>query len=198
MGKRKRKITYVDADGNEIVMEDAIVLDLSKGSLEDLIETAIDADIDDITIKEKANEIKKFLKEFPSKKVALERWYFLGKILSFVDKLNIVDEDAKREAFKRIFDDLKADSNRDPVVDKIVRYPLHMYNLARLPKDMVFSKNMTWSKWFDILEYNAVYQDKNLLREFVNKCSTQNWNSERIRKEVQNLNRKIKESKNKK
>jgi len=192
MGRRKRKITYIDADGKEIVMEDAIVLDLSKGSLEDLIETAIDAEIDDETIRKKANEIKIFLKEFPSDKGALEKWYQLGKILSFVDKLKIMDDDAKREAFRRIFDDLKADPDRDPAVDRIVRYPLHMYNLAKLPKSIVFIKNMTWSKWFDILEYNAVYQDRKLLGQFVRQCSAHNWNAGEIRKKVQILNRQLK------
>lgn len=192
MGKRKRKVEYIDGDGKKHILEDAIILDLSKGSLEDLIETAIDAEIDDVRIKEKVFEIKEFLKSFPASKGALKKWYNLGKILSFVDKLKIKDDDSKKEAFKRIFDDLRADPDRDPSVEKMVRYPLHMYNLAKLPRGIVFSKNMTWSKWFDILEYTAVFKNRQVLKKFIQKCSSQNWNSGKIRKEIQILNKQLK------
>ena len=122
----------------------------------------------------------------------LRKWYEVGKVLQFVDELNLRDDAARREAFQRLFDDLAVDINRNPSFNKLTRYPNHMYRLAGLPKTLIFSPNMTWSKWFDILEYRRVYENPVVLEKLVQNCSRHNWNANTLRHELQNQNRALK------
>ncbi len=189
---KKRKIKYVDGDGVEHILDNAIEITLGGGtSIEDLVEEALNIDEDDEVIKQKAKEIETFLKKNADKN-ALKKWYDLGQILQFVNELNLNDEASKKEAFRRLFLDLNVDTIRNPALEKIVRYPYHMYILSRIPQEMVFRKGMTWSKWFDILEYKAIVNNSNILNTLVKECCEKNWSSSVLRKKLQALNKKLK------
>lgn len=194
MSKRKIKRVYIDGDGKKHNLE-LIEVDLRKGSLEDLVETALTAEEDDRIIKKKSVEVKNFIRKTSGSKNALKRWYELGKILQFVDNLKLKGEKSKREAFQRLFKDLRVDPKRNPSVEKITRYPRHMYNLSKIPKKLVFHKGMTWSRWFDILEYKTIWGNHEILMKLVKRCCDNNWDEKRLRKELQTLNRTLKEGK---
>jgi len=191
MSRRKRKFTYKDGDGNKYKIE-ASMIDLSKGSLEELIGDALDAEEDDRVIKEKSKEIKKFINKNIDKKDKLDLWYSVGKKLQFVDNLSLNQEEDIKEAFKRLFEDLETTSAWNTKDSKAIRYPQHMYTLYKIiPKKIVFHKGMTWSKWFDILEYKNVVRNKKVLKELIHKCTKENWTAEKLRNKLQNLNKKL-------
>ncbi len=192
MVRRKRKRTYIDGDGKEHLLRGAIEIDLSHGSLEEMLEDAVKAEDDDQVIAAKAEAISSFLKRTTKSKSTLDKWYQLGRLLQFIDNLKLVGEKAKREALERLFKDLGVDPSRDPSERNVLRYPYHMYTLAKLPKDMVFKAGMNWSKWFDILEYQRIVQNSVALKKLIDDCCTGNWDSTRLRQEVQKLNRLLK------
>jgi|GEM_PF-2219260 len=192
---RKLSRKYVDGDKHEHDLSGAIEIDLTKGSLEELVGQMLDAHYDDSIIKEKSKVIRRFLKTEASGMSALEVRWHVGRILQFVDKLNLKGNDARREAFQRLFDDLKVDPKRNPSAAKLTRYPTHMYTLAKIPKELVFTKGMTWSRWFDILEYKHIVRNLRILRKLVRECCTHDWPEAELRKRVQLLNKKLKSSK---
>ena len=192
ISKRKRKRKYIDREGKEYIFEDSIEVNLKSGSLEDVLEVALKADEDDKIIQRKAIEIKNFIRKTSENKNTLKKWYELGKILRFVDRLNLKDEISKREAFQRLFQDLKVDTERNPSMEKIIRYPQHMYALSRVPRELVFYRGMNWSRWFDILEYKFILNNRKLLGEIVRECCENNWSTKKLRKELQIINRKLK------
>ena len=182
--------TYVDGNGEKYDL-DIVEIDLRKGSLGDLLASAINAEEDDKKIKKKSHEIENFIKtsgHLPT----LERWFKLGKKLQFVDDLELRDEKSKKEAFQRLFKDFEVDPKRNPSIKTIARYPKYMYNLSKIPKDLVFCNGMTWKKWFDILEYKRVWKNDKVLKDFVLKNSKLNWNAQKLRIELQKLNKELK------
>ncbi len=189
---KKRKRKYIDGDGKEYTFDDALEITLGSGSLENLLEEALDLDEDDEVIKRRAVEIKDYIKKTSRAKNVLRRWYNLGKILQFVDDLNLRDESSRNEAFRRLFHDLMVDKGRTPSLEKVSRYPEHMYMLAKIPEKIVFYSGMTWSRWFDILEYKAIVKDKQAIYRIVRDCCINNWTAKELRSQLQKLNRKIK------
>ena len=102
------------------------------------------------------------------------------------------DDASKKEAFQRLFEDLEVDPERNPSVAKAARYPEHMYRLAKIPEKLVFYKGMTWSRWFDILEYRSICDNHRILEDIVKACCDNNQDAKTLRKELQELNKKIK------
>lgn len=190
MSRRKRKIEYIDGDGNEHILEGS-TLDLSKGSLEDLIVEAIDAESDDKIIKEKSQEIKKFISKISDKKDKLKHRYELGGMLQFVDSLKLNSEEDKKAAFERLVIDLRTTSKWNPSTEKALRSPRHMYALYTIPEKIVFTNGMTWHRWFNILEYKSIVNNIEVLKELVHSCTRENWNESTLRKKVQKLNKQL-------
>lgn len=192
MSRRKKKMIYKGRDGKEYPIEGSIV-DLSKGSFEELIGEALDAETDDKAIKEKSKEIKDFINNvYVRKKDRLESWYNLGKKLQFVDTLHLKTEEDKNEAFVRLFKDLKSSPVwKNVSTSKVIRYPQHMYMLSKLPREVVFHKGMTWARWFDILEYRSIVNNIEMLKTIVYKCTTENWNEDKLRSSLQHVNKKL-------
>lgn len=187
MGRRKKKMIYKDRDGKAYKIEGTVV-DLSKGSLEDLIGEALDAEADDKIIKNKSKEIKSFIKAHIDDKNRLKCWYELGKKLQFVDSLHLNKEGDRNDAFKRLFKDLKSSPVWNTSDTKAIRYPQHMYTLSKLSKELVFHKGMTWARWFDILEYKSITNNMEILKIVVYKCTTENWNENELRSNLQKIN----------
>lgn len=195
MSRRKRKITYKDGDGKEYKLEGSVI-DLSKGSLEELVGEAIDAEADDEVLKRESREIKKFIKEHNEDEDKLKCWYELGGKLQFLDRLSLNSEEDRNEAFKRLFQDLKTSPTWTTSDAKAIRYPQHMYTLFKLPKELVFYKGMTWSRWFDILEYKSITNNPDILKNLVIKCTSEDWGEEQLRKNLQRINKEISNGKN--
>lgn len=191
--KRKRKYRgeYIDGEGN-VYRGDFLEVNLEGGNLEDLIEETLQADEDDKIIKKEAKKIKKLIDITSGEEDTLRRWYKLGKMLQFVDRLNLRTESARKEAFVRLFRDLHVDIERNPSLEKLIRYPQHMYTLAKLPEKIVFYEGMTWSRWFDILEYKTIVRDRKILYNIVKECCKNNWTTQELRKRLQLMNRMIK------
>lgn len=189
--KRKYRGRYINGNGT-VYRGDFLEVKLNGGSLEELLEETLQADEDDEIIKKEAKKIKEFIDSTSGEKNRLKSWYHLGKILQFVDKLKLNSESARKEAFARLKKDLRVDTGRNPSVEKLTRYFEHMYILARLPMKLVFHEGMTWSRWFDILEYKAIVKKRKILCEVVEKCCKNNWTADKLRKELQSLNKKAK------
>lgn len=189
--KRKYQGEYIDGDG-KVYTGDFLEVNLKGGSLEDLLEEVLLADEDDKIIKKEARKIKDFMETTSKEKNTLKRWYHLGKILQFVDRLKLKGETARKEAFKRLKKDLQVDTTRNPSLEKLTRYFEHMYILAKIPAKLVFHEGMTWSRWFDILEYKAIVKDEKNLFHIVENCCKNNWTADELRKQLQLLNKMIK------
>jgi hypothetical protein len=191
MPKRKMKRVYIDGDGVEHNLE-LIEVKMGKDSLENLVEAALTAEEDDMKIKVKSVEVRKIIERTSGRKDTLKRWYELGRVLQFVDDLKLEGENSRREAFRRLFKDLQVDTRRHPSVEKVTRYPEHMYNLSKIPEKLVFHKGMTWSRWFDILEYKAVWRKPEPREKRVKEWCGKGWDGRRLRRELQILNKRLK------
>jgi len=189
--KRKYRGQYINGNGT-VYRGDFLEVKLNGGSLEELLEETLKADEDDEIIKKEAKKIKEFIESTSGEKNRLKNWYNLGKILQFVDKLKLNSESARKEAFVRLKKDFRVDTKRNPSLEKLTRYFEHMYILAKIPVNLVFHEGMTWSRWFDILEYKAIVKDKKILCETVEKCCKNNWTADELRKQLQSLNKMIK------
>lgn len=189
--KRKYRGEYINGNGT-VYRGDFLEASLKGGRLEDILEETLQADEDDKIIKKEAKKIKEFIDTTSGEKNRLERWYHLGKILQFTDRLELKGVSARKEAFRRLKKDLRVDTKRNPSLEKLTRYFEHMYILAKIPVKLVFYEGMTWSRWFDILEYKTIVKDKKILRQTVEKCCKNNWTADELRKELQSLNKMIK------
>ena len=193
--KRKYRGRYINGNGT-VYRGDFLEVKLNAGSLEELLEETLQADEDDEIIKKEAKKIKEFIESTSGEKNRLKNWYNLGKILQFVDKLKLNSESARKEAFARLKKDLRVDTKRNPSLEKLTRYFEHMYILAKIPVKLVFHEGMTWSRWFDILEYKAIVRNKKILYSVVKRCCGNNWSAKELRRQLQVLNKKIKRQTN--
>lgn len=205
---RRRKDTYTDGAGRTFKV-DAVRIDLRPGmKIEEVVDQYLAANTDDQVIKARAKEIKVYLEQ--TKDVdPLERFYGLGQKLQFIDTLSsnsdekrrgsIFMTDDKREALRRLYLDLGVDPVRKKRISqtsKVPRYGERSYMLAKLPKELVFIKGMTWSHWFDILEYHRIFENRPMLEDLVKRCSVEDWASGKtgkLRSELQRINAEIAE-----
>jgi len=201
---RRRKFTYVDGSGKKWKI-DGVKLELSSGKdLTNLLEQYIDATLDDKVIKQKAIEISNYIQTSDAVD-RLERMYHLGAMLQFIDTLSsnsperlrgsIYMTEDRREALRRLFVDLRVDPDRKvSQKSKKHRYGERAYMLAKLPRKLVFRKGLTWSHWFDILEYPRIFQNCQVLEDLVRRCSEEGWASGKtgkLRDELQRINAEL-------
>jgi hypothetical protein len=64
-----------------------------------------------------------------------------------------------------------------------------MYLLAKQEKGDV--PRITWSHWFEILQYPRVYKNITVLRGLLQKCEAKRLSSGQLRKRVQEENKKL-------
>jgi hypothetical protein len=205
---RRRKDKYTDGAGRTFKV-DAVRIDLRPGmKIEDVVDQYLAANTDDQVIKTRAKEIKVYLEQ-TEEVDPLERFYGLGQKLQFIDTLSSNSEekrrgsifmtDDKREALRRLYLDLGVDPVRKKRISqtsKVPRYGERSYMLAKLPKELVFIKGMTWSHWFDILEYHRIFENRPMLEDLVKRCSEEDWASGKtgkLRSELQRINAEIAE-----
>jgi hypothetical protein len=186
---RRRKIVYVDGAGKKHTL-DAIKIDVSAGVNDKVVDEYLDASHDDTIIRSKAPEIRNYLQE-TEKMNKLDRYYELGHILQFIDEISTDDEDRK-QTLKRLFQDFK--TRRTFAKDRLDRYPERAYMLAKLPQELVFLPGLTWSHWFDILEYPLIFKNRLALEKLARRCSEEKWASGktgRLRTELQKTNAEL-------
>jgi hypothetical protein len=186
---RRRKIVYVDGAGKKHTL-DAIKIDVSAGVNDKVVDEYLDASHDDTIIRSKAPEIRNYLQE-TEKMNKLDRYYELGHILQFIDEISTDDEDRK-QTLKRLFQDFK--TRRTFAKDRLDRYPERAYMLAKLPQELVFLPGLTWSHWFDILEYPLIFKNRLVLEKLARRCSEEKWASGktgRLRTELQKTNAEL-------
>jgi len=183
---RRRKIEYVDGSGRKHIL-DAIRIDVSSGVNEHVVDEYLDASQDDKIIRSKAPDIRNYLEQTEGTN-KLERYYELGRRLQFIDEISSNHEDRK-QTLKRLFQDLKI--RKTLAKDRLDRYPERAYMLAKLPRELVFLPGLTWSHWFDILEYPHIFENHSVLDNIARKCSDEKWASGKtgkLRGELQKTN----------
>jgi hypothetical protein len=207
---RRRKDTYVDGAGRKFKV-DAVRIDLKPGmKLEDVVDQYLAANTDDQIIKARAKEIKEYLEQ-TEQVDPLERFYELGQKLQFIDTLSsnsqqkrkgsIFMTNDRREALRRLYVDLGVDPVRKKRISqtsKVPRYGERSYMLAKLTRELAFTKGMTWSHWFDILEYHRIFQNRLVLEDLVKRCSAEGWASGKtgkLREELQRINAELQSAK---
>ena len=190
---RRRKIQYVDGAGRKHIL-DAIKIDVSSGVDDQVVEEYLDASQDDEVIRSKAPNIRRYLQQTQEMN-RLERYYELGRLLQFIDDISSTVEDRK-QTLKRLFEDLKI--RKTVAKDRLDRYPERAYMLAKLPTELVFLPRLTWSHWFDMLEYPRIFENRSILESIARRCSEERWasgKSGKLRDELQRINAELQSDK---
>ena len=119
-------------------------------------------------------------------------YYRMGKVLQFIDKRKFQQERSK--IWRRIAKDLKPAyffGKEQTPKDKIPRYPETMYLLSKQSIEDV--KRVTWSHWYEILQYPRIREKRRLIRKLLDECTKENLTSQQLRKRVQELNKELAE-----
>jgi len=203
---RRRRYIYEDGEGRKFKV-DAVRIKLKPSTkLEEVFDKYIILTQDDEIIKKHVKEIRNYMEQTEDLD-SLERFYGLGQRLQFIDTLSsnsqekrkgsIYMTDDRRDALKRLYVDLGADPERKKrisQVSKTHRYGERAYMLAKLPKELVFTKRLTWSHWFDILEYPRIFENRQVLEDLVRRCSEEGWASGKtgkLRAELRRINAEL-------
>jgi len=203
---RRRRYIYEDGEGRKFKV-DAVKVELEPSTkLEEVFDKYIILTQDDEIIKKHAKKIRDYMEQTKDLD-SLDRFYGLGQKLQFIDTLSsnsqekrkgsIYMTDDRREALRRLYVDLGADPERKKrisKVSKIHRYGERAYMLAKLPRELVFTRGLTWSHWFDILEYPRIYENRQVLEDLVRRSSEEGWASGKtgkLRAELQRINTEL-------
>lgn len=191
---RRRKVTYIDGLGRKFIV-DAVKIDIKPGMrLDDVIDQYIAAHLDDERLRREATQIKEYMEQTEGVDL-LERYYGLGLTLQFIDNLNLNTEADRREALNRLYADLGANPGRKMrkriSLSHVRRNGEKAYMLAKLPREVVFARGLTWSHWYDILDYPRIFENRKVLEQIVRRCSKEGWASGKtgkLRDELEMIN----------
>lgn len=138
-------------------------------------------------------QLENLWREYANREKGVMYYYEMGKVLQFVDRRKFQNERAK--IWRRIAKDLKPiyffGKEQAPQEDKIARYPETMYLLSKQPIEDV--RRVTWSHWFEILQYPRIRESRRLVRKLLDECAEEALTSQELRRKVQALNRKLAE-----
>ncbi len=184
--------TKIKVDGMEIEVEEfGTALALGSGKQEGQIRKLLHEE----EIEKDVQEALKRIDEC-SMKYGDERniWYFyeLGKILQFVDTKGYGEDRLK--IWARLGKDLRPGVfyGKDESPKKPEKYPEIMYLLSKQDKELIKKyPRVTWSHWFEILQYPKVYKNLDVLNALLNECEEKKLSSEQARKRVQIINRSL-------
>lgn len=195
---RRRKYNYIDGEGRKFKVDAVKIRFLPGMKLEDVLGQYIAATFDDTEIKKQAKETREYMEQTEGLD-PLERYYKLGQKLQFIDKLSLNTKDDKREALNRLYADLGANPSikmrKGISPASIRRNGEKAYMLAKLPKELVFTKGFTWSHWYDILDYPRIFENRAVLKDLVRRCSEEGWASGKtgkLRDELERINAELK------
>lgn len=185
---KKQKIKI---DGKEVeveVFETAII----PGRNEDnAISELLKEEEIEKAVMEVIPQIERLWKEYSQGEKDVMYYYGVGKLLQFVDKRKFVQQRSK--IWRRMAKDLKPEcffgKTETPQENKIARYPETMYLLSKQREED--AKRVTWSHWYEILQYPKIRENKRLVRMLLDGCTKMDLTSQELRKKVQQLNRKL-------
>jgi len=154
--------------------------------------------IDELYREEEIEEvIHMVLREIDSiaeqyKKKEKDIWFYhkIGEKLQFVDEKGFSED--RNHIWVRIAANLRPEiffGKKTPPETHRERYPEIMYLLAKQKKEDVF--RVTWSHWFEILQYPKIYKNKNILEILLQECDDKKLSSGQLRKRVQETNRTL-------
>jgi hypothetical protein len=185
----KKKI--MEIDGKQVEVE-VFETELIPGKNEDeAIAGLLREDEIEKAVLETLPQLENLWKEYAHRERGVMYYYEMGKVLQFVDKRKFQSERAK--IWRRIAKDLKPvyffGKEQAPQEDKIARYPETMYLLSKQPVEDV--RKVTWSHWFEILQYPRIRENRRLVRKLLDECAEDALSSQQLRRKVQELNRKL-------
>ena len=177
-------------DGKEIEVEIYdTVLKPGSGKEEEAIESLIREDEIEKEIQKVIKETDIVANEYKNKEKDIWFYYKIGKILQFVDQKGFIKE--RHKIWERIADNLRPEIffGKKVPPKKSKRYPEIMYLLAKQKEEDI--PCITWSHWFEILQYPKIYKRYDIVQKILKKCELQKISSEGLRKWVQQLNKNL-------
>ncbi|MBL7083872.1 MAG: hypothetical protein ISS41_09635 [Candidatus Aminicenantes bacterium] len=184
---RKKKVKI---NGKEIEI-DAFDTSLIPGSGTE--EEAIDRLLEEEKIENEINDIllkiDSVASEYRSKDKDIWFYYKIGQVLQFVDDKGFTKQ--RNLIWERIADNLRPEVffGKKTPPKKSKRYPEIMYLLAKQNYQDI--PRVSWSHWFEILQYPKIYKNKNILEDLLQECKNKKLSSEQLRKRVQEINRTL-------
>jgi len=183
----KRKIIEINGKKVEVdAFETSLIL--GNGKEEKALERLLEEDEIESEIIKKLREIDNIAKEYQRKNKDIWFYYKIGKVLQFVDEKQSI---SRLKIWERIADNLRPDVffGKPTPPKNSKKYPQIMYLLAKQKYENV--NRVTWSHWFEILQYPRIYDNEMILESLLQECEDKNFSSERLRKRVQELNREL-------
>ena len=184
---RKKKIII---DGKEV---EADIFDTSlrpgSGKEDEAIESLYREEEIEEVIHKVLGEIDFIAEQYKKRKKDIWFYYKVGEKLQFVDE-NFIEE--KNRIWERIAGNLRPEiffGKKMPPKTHQERYPEIMYLLAKQKKENV--PRITWSHWFEILQYSRIYKDQKILEELLKECESRKYSSWQLRKRVQEINKPL-------
>jgi len=185
---RRKKIII---DGKEVEVD---VFDTKlrpgSGKEEEAIESLYREEEIEEAIHRILGEIDVIAAQYRKKKKDIWFYYKIGEKLQFVDEKGFSED--RNHIWERIAANLRPEiffGKKTPPETHRERYPEIMYLLAKQKKEDV--SRVTWSHWFEILQYPKIYKNKNILEILLQECDDKKLSSEQLRKRVQETNRTL-------
>lgn len=184
----RKKPIVIDGKEMEVDVFDTKII-LGSGKEIDSVEKLLREEEIENAIQGALKEIKKVAKKYIQKKRDIWYYYKIGKILQFVDKKGFLD--VRGLIWERMADNLHPElfSGKKTPPKKAKTYPEIMYLLAKQKKEDI--SRITWSHWFEILQYPKVYKNRNVLDELLEECGDKKISSGTLRKRVQEINKTL-------
>jgi len=184
---RKKKIV-IDGKEMEVDVFDTKIIPGSGKEIHSVEKLLREEKIEN-AIQYALKDIENVAKKYSRKKRNIWYYYEIGKILQFVDEKKFVD--VKGLIWERMAGNLRPDlfSGKKTPPKKAKAYPEIMYLLAKQKKEYI--SNITWSHWFEILQYHKIYNNTQVLRSLLQECEKKQLSSEKLRKRVQEENKKL-------
>lgn len=184
------RIKKIIIDGKEVEVD---VFDTSlrpgSGKEEEAIESLYKEEEIEQVIHKVLRDIDSIAEKYKKGKKDIWFYYKVGEKLQFVDKDFI---EAKNRIWERIAGNLRPEiffGKKIPPETHQERYPEIMYLLAKQKKESV--PRITWSHWFEILQYSRIYKDQKILEELLKECESRKYSSGQLRKRVQEINKTL-------
>ena len=160
-----------------------------SGKEEEAIESLYQEDKIEGEVQKAVKKIDVVAEEYKKRKKDIWFYYKIGKILQFVDQQGFINE--RKLIWERIADNLRPEIffGKKAPPKKSKRYPEIMYLLAKQKKEDI--PRITWSHWFEILQYPRVYKKPDVLYSLLQECEVKHLSSQQLRKRVQEENRNL-------
>jgi hypothetical protein len=183
----KKKIIVINGRKVEVEAYETNLV-LGSGKEDRQLEELLEEDRIESDIKEKLKEIDAVAAEYIKKDKDIWYYYKIGKVLQFVNGRR---HRQRGRIWERIANNLRPEvffgKSTPPKNSK--KYPEIMYLLAKQDEKNI--PRVTWSHWFEILQYPKIFENPLVLENLLLECEKNNLSSEKLRKRVQELNRTL-------